>query len=107
MFIGKCWLLVLVMMWMRWTLPRLRIDQVMMTCLKYFLPISCVLLVGVCVWQLLVPAAVAPACEYVLAFGTAGFMLVVLASVFVMKGDIPRGELAGVWAKNAQGTNAK
>ena len=39
-------LLVLVMMWMRWSLPRLRIDQVMTTCLKYFLPISCVLLVG-------------------------------------------------------------
>jgi len=45
-FGGKCWLLVLVMMWMRWSLPRLRIDQVMMTCLQYFLPISCVLLVA-------------------------------------------------------------
>ena len=40
-FIAKCWLLVFVMMWVRWTLPRLRIDQVMMTCLKYLLPISC------------------------------------------------------------------
>ena len=54
-FIGKGWLLVFVMMWMRWSLPRLRIDQVMMTCLKYFLPISCVLLLGVCVWELYVP----------------------------------------------------
>src|SRR5205807_7638478 len=34
-FIVKGWLLVFVMMWVRWTLPRLRIDQVMMTCLKY------------------------------------------------------------------------
>ena len=50
-FILKGWLGVFVMMWVRWTLPRLRIDQVMMTYLKYFLPISCVLLVGVCVWQ--------------------------------------------------------
>jgi len=50
-FILKGWLGVFVMMWVRWTLPRLRIDQVMMTCLKYFLPISCVLLAGVCVWQ--------------------------------------------------------
>jgi len=40
--------LVVVMMWIRWSLPRLRIDQVMMTCLQYFLPISCVLLMGVC-----------------------------------------------------------
>src|SRR6202035_5290167 len=54
-FIFKCWFLVFVMMWIRWTLPRLRIDQVMMTCLKYLLPMSCVLLMGVSVWQLLVP----------------------------------------------------
>ena len=50
-FILKGWLLVFVMMWVRWTLPRLRIDQVMMTCLKYLLPISCVLLLGVSLWQ--------------------------------------------------------
>jgi NADH-quinone oxidoreductase subunit H len=54
-FIFKCWFLVFVMMWIRWTLPRLRIDQVMMTCLKYLLPISCVLLMGVCLWLLLLP----------------------------------------------------
>jgi NADH-quinone oxidoreductase subunit H len=54
-FIAKCWIMVFVMIWVRWTLPRLRIDQVMMACLKYFLPISCILLVGVSVWQLAVP----------------------------------------------------
>jgi NADH-quinone oxidoreductase subunit H len=53
-FILKGWVLVFVMMWVRWTLPRLRIDQVMLTCLRYLLPISCVLLVGVCLWQLAV-----------------------------------------------------
>ncbi len=54
-FIVKGWVLVFVMMWLRWTLPRLRIDQVMMTCLKYLLPIACVLLLGVTVWQLVIP----------------------------------------------------
>ena len=51
-FIVKGWVLVFVMMWVRWTLPRLRIDQVMMTCLRYLLPLSCVLLLGVSVWEL-------------------------------------------------------
>jgi NADH-quinone oxidoreductase subunit H len=51
-FVLKGWVLVFVMMWVRWTLPRLRIDQVMVTCLRYLLPVSCVLLLGVCVWQL-------------------------------------------------------
>jgi hypothetical protein len=42
---------VTVMMWVRWTLPRLRIDQVMKTCLKYCMPIAAVMFVGVVGWQ--------------------------------------------------------
>jgi NADH-quinone oxidoreductase subunit H len=61
-FIAKGWILVFVMMWVRWTLPRLRIDQVMMTCLRYLLPISCVLLLGVSLWQL--AAASLPFLDY-------------------------------------------
>jgi len=49
----KSSLLVVVQIWIRWTLPRLRIDQVMTTCLKYLIPISCVLLLGTAVWPLL------------------------------------------------------
>ena len=55
-FVVKCWGGIFIMMWVRWTLPRLRIDQVMLTCLKYLLPMSFVLLLGVCVWQLAVSA---------------------------------------------------
>lgn len=51
-FILKATSLVFFQMWVRWTLPRLRIDQVMMTCLKYLLPISCVLFLGATVWPL-------------------------------------------------------
>lgn len=42
---------VTVMMWVRWTLPRLRIDQVITTCLKYCVPLAAVCFVGVIMWQ--------------------------------------------------------
>jgi NADH-quinone oxidoreductase subunit H len=63
-FILKCWFLVFIMMWVRWTLPRLRIDQVMMTCLKYILPLSCFLLLGVSAWYLFVPAYAEVVAQY-------------------------------------------
>jgi NADH-quinone oxidoreductase subunit H len=43
------------MMWIRWTLPRLRIDQVMTTCLKYCTPIAAAMFAGVMLWQLFLP----------------------------------------------------
>lgn len=49
-FVLKASLLVFVQIWVRWTLPRLRIDQVMMTCLKYLIPISCALFLGAVLW---------------------------------------------------------
>ena len=51
-FLGKTTLLVLAQIWVRWTLPRLRIDQVMSTGLKYLLPVSCALLFGASLWPL-------------------------------------------------------
>jgi NADH-quinone oxidoreductase subunit H len=96
-FIAKCWCLVLVMMWIRWSLPRLRIDQVMETCLQYFLPISCILLLGVCMWQLIIPASIALVVKYVLTFGSFGFIVLVIASLFRATPPIPRGQLPGAW----------
>jgi NADH-quinone oxidoreductase subunit H len=46
---------VAVMMWVRWTLPRLRIDQVIITCLKYCTPIAAVMFVGAAFWQYALP----------------------------------------------------
>jgi NADH-quinone oxidoreductase subunit H len=53
-FISKAVIIVLVQMWLRWTLPRPRIDQVLYACMKVLMPMACVLLLGGAVWQWLI-----------------------------------------------------
>jgi NADH-quinone oxidoreductase subunit H len=51
----KGFLGVTVMMWVRWTLPRLRIDQVITTCLKYCVPIAALAFLFATGWQYMWP----------------------------------------------------
>ena len=89
--IGKSTLLILVMMWLRWSLPRLRIDQVMMTYLKYFLPVGCVLVVGVGLWQLYLASAIGEGTRYLLAGASVLFALGVgLSLLRPVQGDWKR-----------------
>ncbi|MBU4272801.1 MAG: NADH-quinone oxidoreductase subunit H [Planctomycetes bacterium] len=54
-FIAKAFLGMTFMIWLRWTLPRLRIDQVITTCLKYCVPIVSAMLAGVMLWSFFLP----------------------------------------------------
>jgi NADH-quinone oxidoreductase subunit H len=99
-FIFKGWFLVFVMMWVRWTLPRLRIDQVMMTCLKYLVPISCVLLLGVSLWQLVMlemPNFVQENFNWVLFAGTVVAVALVVKQLFTWASLPPGSAMPGMY----------
>jgi NADH-quinone oxidoreductase subunit H len=40
LFLLKSWILIFIVIWIRWTLPRVRIDQLMNLCWKWFVPLS-------------------------------------------------------------------
>jgi NADH-quinone oxidoreductase subunit H len=61
-FVLKTLMVLNLIVWIRWTLPRIRIDQMMTLCWKYLVPFAFVAFVATLLWQILVARvpAVAP-----------------------------------------------
>jgi len=76
-FVGKSYFGVIVIMWIRATLPRIRVDQLMTTCWKYLVPISFVNFMGTALWVAVWPDGnrVVTAAMTVLGFALVGYFL--------------------------------
>jgi NADH-quinone oxidoreductase subunit H len=101
LFNGPLWLIlkgfffVFVQIWLRWTLPRIRIDQVMFACVQVLLPLALLILLGNTFWRLFVQngsglAIVANAVCTVL-----GLILIAGFVWFVVYGFMNRRRLVG------------
>jgi NADH-quinone oxidoreductase subunit H len=102
-FVLKSTFLVWVQMWVRWTLPRIRIDQVMHACVKYLLPFTLVIFVGSSLWQLYDNPAhpLFERVDHLVHYGLGGIGLLLLGLYFagIVYGHWNRNRLVGRMAR--------
>ncbi len=79
-FVVKTLVVLNIVVWIRWTLPRIRVDQMMTLCWKYLVPFAFVSFVASLLWQMLVTRApvVASATGIVLTLGAVVATLLLL-----------------------------
>ncbi len=74
--------IIFVCIWIRWTLPRFRIDHMMSMCWKYFMPITLTSIIGAGAWVWLIPGDIQPYIAMVIfAIGGVGLLAAFLKRV--------------------------
>jgi NADH-quinone oxidoreductase subunit H len=94
-FFLKSYFWVCVAVWLRWTLPRVRVDQMMVMCWKYLVPLSLLNFLGTAGWMVAFPQG-APLVPQVLCLLTVALGIVFLRRVVyhLRRAGVPRAELS-------------
>ncbi len=74
LFQAKCLVIIFLVIQLRWTLPRIRMDQLMTLCWKYLVPIGFICVIGAALWLILFPHG-APKVSYLL-FGLGALLTI-------------------------------
>jgi NADH-quinone oxidoreductase subunit H len=102
LFVLKAALLFYLQLWIRWTLPRVRIDQVLYACVQVLLPLTMVVLLANTVWLLFDneghPRFLAFARGVQMVLATIGLLLLVVIASLILYGYRNRRRLVGTLA---------
>ncbi len=97
-FVLKGFFFFFVQLWLRWTLPRIRLDQVMYACVQVLLPLTMLALLGNTFWLWLVRPGSWPAVAVNLALTALGGLAVLGIFSIVLYGYLNRRRLVGPMA---------
>ncbi len=97
-FIGKSFFLIYVQLWLRWTLPRIRIDQVLYACVQVMLPVAMVLLLAHTFWELWFPPESIVSTVSNIVLSLVGAAIVVGAVIVIAKARLHARRLVGYLA---------